>query len=139
MVSNQFWKEKKLEEMNSDEWESLCDGCGLCCLIRLEDEDTGDIVQSNIACKYLDLETCRCTDYKNRKENVPDCWVIKPENIDQIYWMPDTCAYKLIYEGRELYDWHPLITGDNKSTHKAAISYIGEMVSEVDADLGDVI
>ena len=138
-MSEGFWKRKKLEEMSKDEWESLCDGCGLCCLIRLEDEDTGEIVQSNIACKYLDLETCKCTDYKNRKKNVPDCWVIRPENIDQIYWMPDTCAYKIIYEGGDLYDWHPLKTGDKNSTHKAGVSYIGEMVSEDDADIDNVI
>ncbi|PIR39638.1 MAG: hypothetical protein COV35_03805 [Alphaproteobacteria bacterium CG11_big_fil_rev_8_21_14_0_20_39_49] len=138
-MSKQFWKEKKLEEMSKDEWESLCDGCGLCCLIRLEDEDTGEIVQSNIACKYLNLDTCKCTDYKNRKKNVPDCWVITPENIDKIYWMPDTCAYKLVYQGQDLYDWHPLKSGDKNSTHKEGISYIGEMVSEDEADIDDII
>lgn len=137
-MKKQFWKEKKLEEMTTDEWESLCDGCGLCCLIRLEDEDTGEIVQSNIACKYLDLETCRCTDYANRKTNVPDCWKITPKNIDKIYWMPETCAYRLIYEGKKLYKWHPLISGDKNSTHKAGISYIGEMVSENDADIDNI-
>lgn len=138
-MSKQFWKEKKLEEMSKDEWESLCDGCGLCCLIRLEDEDTGEIVQSNIACKYLNLDTCKCTDYKNRKKNVPDCWVITPENIDKIYWMPDTCAYKLVYQGQDLYDWHPLKSGDKNSTHKEGISYIGEMVSEDETDIDDII
>jgi uncharacterized cysteine cluster protein YcgN (CxxCxxCC family) len=134
-MKKQFWKEKKLNEMTSEEWESLCDGCGLCCLIRLEDEDSGEIVLTNIACKYLDLNTCRCTDYKNRKVNVPDCWKITPENIDQIYWMPDTCAYKLLYQGRDLYDWHPLITGDKNSVHKAGVSFAGEMVSEEFADI----
>ncbi|MDA0780726.1 MAG: YcgN family cysteine cluster protein [Rickettsiales bacterium] len=138
-MSEQFWKEKKLEEMSKDEWESLCDGCGLCCLIRLEDEDTGEIVQSNIACKYLDLDTCKCTDYKNRKKNVPDCWIITPENIHEIYWMPDTCAYKLVYQGQDLYDWHPLKSGDKNSTHKEGISYIGEMVSEDEVDIDDAI
>lgn len=137
-MQNQFWKNKKLEEMTTDEWESLCDGCALCCLIRLEDEDTGEMVQSNIACKYLDQETCKCTDYANRKTNVPDCWKITPENIHQIYWMPDTCAYRLVYEGRDLYDWHPLVTGDKNSTHKAGISHIGEMVSEEDVDMDDL-
>lgn len=139
MASTQFWKEKKLEEMTKDEWESLCDGCALCCLIRLEDVDTGEVVQSNIACKYLNLNDCRCSDYENRKKNVPDCWKITPENIDKIYWMPDTCAYRLIYEGRDLYDWHPLISGNQKSTHMAGISYIGEMVSEDEADIDYVI
>jgi hypothetical protein len=118
--------------MSPDEWESLCDGCGLCCLIRLEDEDTGEIVLSNMACKYLDLNTCKCTDYNNRVTNVPDCWKITPENIDKIYWMPDTCAYRLIYEGKDLYDWHHLISRDKELVHKKGISFKGEMVSEED-------
>jgi uncharacterized cysteine cluster protein YcgN (CxxCxxCC family) len=134
-----FWKEKKLQEMTTPEWESLCDGCALCCLIRLEDEDTGEIVQSNIACRYLDMETCKCTDYANRTKNVPDCWKITPENLDQIYWMPETCAYRLLYEGKELYDWHPLISGDPESVHKHHISHKGEMVSEDDCDLDELL
>lgn len=134
-MSEKFWQNKKLEDFSHDEWESLCDGCGLCCLIRLEDEDTGEIIQSNIACKYLDLETCKCTDYANRKTNVPDCWKITPENIDQIYWMPTTCSYRLVYEGKDLYPWHHLVCGDKTQVHKQQISYIGEMISEDEADL----
>jgi uncharacterized cysteine cluster protein YcgN (CxxCxxCC family) len=137
-MTDPFWKTKKLEELTKPEWESLCDGCGLCCLVRLEDEDTGETVQSNIACRYLDQATCRCTDYENRKTNVPDCWKITPENIHQIYWMPDSCAYRLVYEGKDLYPWHPLISGDKNSVHEAGISYIGEMVSEEDVDWDDL-
>jgi uncharacterized cysteine cluster protein YcgN (CxxCxxCC family) len=133
-----FWKEKSLKEMTQEEWESLCDGCALCCLIHFEDEDTGEAVKSNIACRYLDMETCKCTDYANRETNVPGCWKITPENIDQIYWMPETCAYRLIYEGKDLYSWHPLISGDPESVHKPGPSFKGEMVSEDDVDMDDL-
>jgi uncharacterized cysteine cluster protein YcgN (CxxCxxCC family) len=138
-MSNQFWKEKSLTEMSTAEWESLCDGCALCCLIQLEDEDTGELAQSNIACKYLDLNTCKCTDYANRCTNVPTCWKITPQNLDQIYWMPETCAYRLVYEGKDLFDWHPLISGDPQSVHKRGISHKGEMVSEDEVDWDDVL
>lgn len=138
-MTEPFWKTTPLEKMTRPQWESLCDGCALCCLIRLEDEDTGEMVRSNVACRYLDQGTCKCTDYANRKTNVPDCWEITPQNIHQIYWMPETCAYRLLYEGKELFDWHPLISGNPNSVHEAGISYLGEMVSEVEVDWDEVL
>ncbi len=135
-MTKPFWKEKKLTEMNDAEWESLCDGCALCCHIRLEDEDTGELVQTNVACKYLDLETCKCGDYANRCTNVPDCLKVTPENIPQLHWMPQSCAYRLLSEGRDLYDWHPLISGNKNSVHESGISFLGEIVSEDELEDG---
>lgn len=136
IMTKPFWKEKTLEQMTTQEWESLCDGCALCCHIRLEDEDTGELVQTNISCKYLDLGTCKCTDYQNRSINVPDCIKVTAKNIPQLHWMPESCAYRLLSEGRELYDWHPLVSGDPESVHKAGISFLGEIVSEEDIEEG---
>lgn len=135
-MSEQFWKTKKLTEMTTDEWESLCDGCALCCHIRLEDEDTGELVQTNIACRYLNLENCKCGDYANRCINVPDCIKVTPENIPQLHWMPHSCAYRLLSEGRDLYDWHHLISGDKNSVHTAGISFLGEIISEDEVEEG---
>jgi uncharacterized cysteine cluster protein YcgN (CxxCxxCC family) len=129
-----FWKTKKLQEMTTPEWESLCDGCALCCCIRLEDEDTHEMVLTNVSCSYLDHESCGCGDYKNRQTNVPDCVKLTPENLEQVYWMPETCAYRLLYTGSDLPDWHPLLTGDKDSVHKAGISLKGQMISENEVD-----
>ncbi|MEO0912837.1 MAG: YcgN family cysteine cluster protein, partial [Pseudomonadota bacterium] len=112
-------------------WEALCDGCGKCCLLKLEDEETAEVEYTNIACKLLDTETCRCTDYPNRKAKVPDCVVISPEKIAEIaYWMPRTCAYRLLAEGKPLQPWHPLVSGDPESVHTVGISLAGRMVLE---------
>ena len=116
---NAFWKSKSLSEMNQAEWESLCDGCGHCCLVKLEDEETGKIYKTSIACKLLDIETCRCSDYENRFKKVPTCLKLNPKNIDDIDWLPETCAYKLVDSGKDLPDWHPL-RGD--FVHESGVS-----------------
>jgi uncharacterized cysteine cluster protein YcgN (CxxCxxCC family) len=125
-----FWETKTLEQMNVAEWESLCDGCGLCCLIRFEDEDTGEITPTRVSCKLFDAEICRCTDYAGRKRHVPDCIKLTPHNIDDMMWMPKSCAYRRLHEGKPLPDWHPLITGDPMSTHKAGVSVQRQTISE---------
>lgn len=125
-----FWKRKRLSEMTTEEWESLCDGCGKCCLNKIEDVETGEILPTNVACRLLDLGTCRCTNYAERKRLVPDCVVLTPGNIERIPWMPRTCAYRLIAEGKDLAWWHPLVSGDPESVHEAGISVCGRAVSE---------
>ena len=125
-----FWKTKSLSQMTRDEWESLCDGCGKCCLIKLEDADTGEIHTTDVVCRLMDLKTCRCTRYAERKRLVPDCVILDKDNVHTLSWMPRTCAYRLIAEGKDLYDWHPLITGDPLSTVKAGMSVKGRVISE---------
>ena len=135
-----YWKSKSLGEMTRQEWESLCDGCGRCCLLKLEDVDSGHIDFTNVACRLLDLGSCRCTRYSERKRFVPDCVVLTPGNIEQISWMPATCAYRLIAEGRELYWWHPLVSGSTETVHSAGVSVRGRAISEKRAgDLEDHI
>ena len=125
-----FWHRKTLSEMNRSEWESLCDGCGLCCLVRFEDEDTGEVVPTRVHCKLFDPEGCRCTNYAARKRYVPDCIKQTPGNIEALAWMPLSCAYRRLHEGRGLADWHPLLSGDPESVHRAGVSVRGETVSE---------
>ena len=125
-----FWETKSLTEMTPQEWESLCDGCGLCCLIRLEDEDSGDIIPTRVHCKRLNAKTCRCRDYENRHQFVPDCIKLTPHNIEDLLWMPKSCAYRRLFEGKPLPNWHPLITKDPESVHKAGVSMRGKTVSE---------
>ena len=130
MSTRPFWEHKKLEEMTVPEWESLCDGCGLCCLIRFEDEETGEIIPTRVHCRLFDAGACRCTDYENRKKTVPDCIKLTPHNIDALEWMPPSCAYRRLHEGKSLPAWHPLVTGDPESVHKAGVSVRGQTVSE---------
>ena len=130
MAEKPFWRTKSLDQMTAGEWESLCDGCGLCCLIRFEDEETGEVIPTRVACKLLDQHLCQCKDYVNRKAHVPDCIKLTPWNIEALAWMPPSCAYRRLHEGRDLPDWHPLITGDPDSVHKAGVSIRDQTVSE---------
>ena len=139
-VALPFWKTRALADMSTQEWESLCDGCGKCCLVKLEDADTGEIEFTDVACKLLDCGACRCTDYSRRKKVVPTCVVLTPGNVDQISWMPSTCAYRLVAEGRDLEWWHPLVSGDPETVHRANISVRGRVIPETQAiDLEDHI
>jgi hypothetical protein len=125
-ASAPFWKTKTLAELDPQEWESLCDGCAKCCLIGLEDEDTGEIHLTDVACKLLDGATCQCSDYPNRKSKVPDCVQLTPENVPTLYWLPKTCAYRLVHEGRDLFAWHHLVCGDREAVHRANVSVRGK-------------
>lgn len=130
---SRFWEEKSLRQMSGEEWESLCDGCGKCCLHKLEDEETGEIYPTNVACRLLDRKHSRCRDYKNRKTHVPDCVQLKPENLTSIEWLPSTCAYRLVAEGKPLFDWHHLISGSRETVHASGHSTRGWTVSEDEA------
>lgn len=125
-----FWRHVRLQDMSPKQWESLCDGCGKCCLNKLEDIDTGELAYTNVACRLLDLGVCRCTRYEERSRLVPDCVVLTPDNIADLHWMPSTCAYRLLAEGRDLLDWHPLVSGDPDSVHRAGVSVRGRAISE---------
>lgn len=125
-----FWREKPLEEMSAAQWESLCDGCGRCCLNKLEDWDTGEIAWTDVRCTLLDGDSCRCTDYPNRRATVPDCIGLDAKAVRSIGWLPPTCGYRLVREGRDLYWWHPLVSGDPETVHLAGISVRGRTVSE---------
>jgi uncharacterized cysteine cluster protein YcgN (CxxCxxCC family) len=126
----EFWWDKGLTEFSADEWEALCDGCGRCCLLKLEDEDTGEVYFTNVACRMLDLHTCRCRDYARRAECVPDCLVLRPFSPELFAQLPSTCAYRLLAQGQPLPAWHPLISGETDSVHHAGISVRGKVVSE---------
>lgn len=129
-ASDRFWENKSLSEMSKSEWESLCDGCGLCCLHKLRDEDTDTLMHTNVACRLLDLETCQCSSYESRFRKVPDCIALTPQIVSEIDWLPPSCAYRLVHEGQTLPDWHPLLTGRRESVHKAGVSGRGRIISE---------
>jgi len=131
-----FWEEKRLSEMSRAEWESLCDGCGKCCVHKLEDEETGEIHATNVACRLLDRRTGLCKDYRHRQAYVPECVRLTPSRLRELDWLPGTCAYRLLGEGKPLPDWHPLITGDPETVHQAGQSVRGWTVSE--DDVGDL-
>jgi uncharacterized cysteine cluster protein YcgN (CxxCxxCC family) len=120
-----FWRRKRLDEMSAAEWESLCDGCGQCCLLKLEDEDTGDVYLTRLACSMLDHGSCRCKDYENRFARMPDCVAIDAGTVGSLRWLPETCAYRLIDEGKDLHWWHPLVSGEADSVHWAGVSVRG--------------
>lgn len=127
-----FWQEKTLEQMSQAQWEALCDGCGLCCLHKLEDEDDGEIYFTDVACRQLNPATCQCNHYSKRQSLVPDCLTLTSENVQSVTWLPATCAYRLLKEGKPLFDWHPLVSGDPDSVHSAGISAQHRCVSEDD-------
>ncbi len=125
-----FWQTKTLDEMDRTEWESLCDGCGRCCLVKLEDEDTQEIHLTRLSCRLLDVGSCRCSDYANRQSIVPDCIAIDPDKVRNLSWLPPTCGYRLVEEGRELPWWHPLVSGSPDTVHQAGISVRGWALNE---------
>lgn len=131
-----FWRRQRLGEMSPEEWESLCDGCGQCCRLKLEESDTGDVLMTEVACRLFDVDACRCGDYANRFERVPGCVRLTPRNVPDMHWLPPTCAYRLVDAGRDLEAWHPLVSGDPESVHRAGVSVRGEVVSE--AEIGDM-
>ncbi|MBI3435399.1 MAG: YcgN family cysteine cluster protein [Proteobacteria bacterium] len=131
-VAPPFWQVKSLDAMSDREWESLCDGCGRCCLNKLEEEDSGEIFFTDVACRLLDSHGCKCRDYANRSAVVEDCLRLTPQNIGELAWLPPTCGYRLVAQGRDLYWWHPLVSGDPTSVHAAGISVRGRVRASED-------
>lgn len=139
MSAQSFWRHKSLDEMSLEEWEALCDGCGKCCLVKLEDEDTGEIHYTDVACALLDAEKCRCTDYSNRQKRVSNCMTLTPENINDVkHWMPTSCAYRLLADGKPLPQWHYLECGDRQAVHSAGKSVLGRCVNETGIEIDDL-
>lgn len=138
-----FWEQKSLEVMSREEWESLCDGCARCCLVKLEDEESGELCYTSVVCRYLDIGQCRCSVYAERTRLVPDCLQVTRENIAQLYWMPQSCAYRLLAEGKPLPEWHPLLCGNREHIRVAGIPVSGYAISETqltdEDDLEDYI
>jgi uncharacterized cysteine cluster protein YcgN (CxxCxxCC family) len=132
-TSQAFWRVKPLSAMTRREWESLCDGCGRCCLHKLRDDDTGEISFTNVACRLLDLKSCQCSDYANRKARVHDCVQLTPAKLKTVDWLPPSCAYRLIAEGKDLFPWHPLISGRADTVRTAGAAINGRALSERDA------
>ncbi|MFG1346640.1 YcgN family cysteine cluster protein [Xanthobacter autotrophicus DSM 431] len=130
-----FWRTTPLSAMNAAQWESLCDGCGRCCLVKLEDEDSGAIAYTDVACQLFDAGSCRCADYANRSERVADCVRLTPEAVEDIGWLPPTCAYRLVRDGQDLPFWHPLVSGDPQSVVRAGVSVMGK-VSGLESEFG---
>ena len=137
MEEPKFWRDIKLSHMTPEQWESLCDGCGLCCLRKIEDSDSGEIAYTDVACRLLDIDSCQCANYPHRKKLVPDCVVLTPDQISEFHWLPDSCAYRMVSEGKDLSPWHPLVSGSANSVHDAGISVQGRVISERNA--GDMM
>ncbi|WP_372747945.1 YcgN family cysteine cluster protein [Litorivivens sp.] len=127
-----FWEIKSLTEMTPEEWESICDGCGKCCLHKLEDIDTGDIYYTRVACQWLDIESCRCSHYADRLEKEPTCVKLTPADVDDLQWLPPSCSYRRMHDGRGLADWHHLVCGDRERVHREGHSILGRCLSERD-------
>lgn len=131
-MTETWWRAKSLAELSPAEWESLCDGCGKCCLHKIEDEDTGEILYTAVACRLLDIERCRCSDYPQRQQRVPDCLNVH-DVLDRLHWLPVTCAYRLLAEGEDLPEWHPLVAGNPDAVHRAGISVRDYAIAETDS------
>ena len=138
-MNDAYRKRKSLSEMTDEEWEGLCDGCALCCMHKLEDEETGEVYYTDVACRLLDLDTCRCVDYAKRAKEVAECFVLSVDEPEMFAWLPATCAYRRLANGQDLPEWHPLITGDPESVHEAGISVRGKAVSENETKLFTVL
>lgn len=130
MSAQPFWETTSLKDMNRTQWESLCDGCALCCLHKLEDEDTDEVYYTDVHCRYMDTSNCHCTVYQERQKKVPNCVWLTPEQASEFRWLPESCAYRVLAEGRKLSDWHPLISGDANSVHEAGISIKGKGIAD---------
>ncbi|MBI5042137.1 MAG: YcgN family cysteine cluster protein [Gammaproteobacteria bacterium] len=139
MTAIPFWKTTPLAAMSRAQWESLCDGCGRCCLHKLEDIDTGKLFFTSVVCHLFDDQGCRCTHYSERNVLVPDCLVLSPDNLATINFLPNTCAYRLLNEGRDLPDWHPLVSGTTDSVHDAGISVRDKVISETYVHPDDLV
>lgn len=126
--TRQYWEEKSLKEMTRKEWEDLCDGCGKCCLNKIEDEDTGDIFFTNVGCKLFESRTCKCSNYNNRKKLVADCQILTPKKVNSLTWLPSSCSYRRVNEGKGLPDWHHLVSGSKSTIHRAGASLKGKIV-----------
>jgi len=137
-IEKDFWKKKTLAEMTIEEWEALCDGCGICCMYKIEDEETGEINLTSVACQFLDLDTVTCQLYDSRFSAMPTCIKLTPSKVEHLEWLPDTCAYRLILQGKPLPDWHPLVSGDPGSVHRAGLSVKGRILRESDVNLDDL-
>ncbi len=135
---NRFWEEKKLAELTAEEWESLCDGCAKCCLHKIEDVDSGEVYYTNVACRLLDLNTCRCSDYANRSRLVPDCLRLSADLVGQLSWLPESCAYRRVAESRPLAWWHPLVSGNPATVRQVGVAVCGKVVAEGEVDLDDL-
>ena len=137
-IEKDFWKKKSLAEMTIEEWETLCDGCGICCMYKIEDEETGEINLTSVACRFLDPDTVTCQLYDSRFSAMPTCIKLTPSKVEHLEWLPDTCAYRLILQGKPLPDWHPLVSGDPGSIHRAGLSVKGRILRESDVNLDDL-
>lgn len=135
---SEFWKTRSLDELTTEQWESLCDGCGQCCLVKLEDADSGDVFYTDVVCYLLDQDACRCGDYKQRCILVPDCVKLTPDNLQDLSWMPVDCAYRRLAEGRELAWWHPLVSGSFATVHESGASVKGKAICETEVDINDL-
>ncbi|MGQ4272453.1 YcgN family cysteine cluster protein [Terrihabitans sp. B22-R8] len=139
-MAERYWKTKTLDEMSPQEWEALCDGCGRCCLVKLEDEDSGAIAYTDVGCTLLDGQSCGCRNYPERQTIVPECVRLTPDVVRTLGWLPATCGYRLVAEGKELPDWHPLVSGDRESVHHSGASVRGKVsASEDDVTIDEIL
>jgi len=134
-VNNCFWQNKHLPDLNEHEWDALCDGCAKCCVYKLEVVDTGEFLYTNVACHLLDLDTCKCKDYDHRFDLEPGCIKLTPQNVFELKWLPETCAYRLLAEGKPLPDWHPLVCGNPNLIHEIGMSVRNRLIKQTDVDM----